>query len=110
MINNNYFLLNVTILTVGTIIIRGCFIALSGKMNISARVKDLFTYIPAAILPALVVPSAFFHRGNVDWLAGKERFIVLLIAAIACYFYRNTLFVICFGLALLYLVSQTIPS
>ncbi len=105
MITNNYFLTNVTLLTIGTIIIRGSFISLSGKMNISAKVKDLFTYIPAAILPAFIIPAAFFHQGNVEWLAGKERFIVLLMAAIACYFYRNTLFVICFGLSLLYIVS-----
>lgn len=105
MINENYFLTNVTLLSVGTICIRGCFIALSGKMNISARVKDLFTYIPAAILPALVIPATFFHQGNVEWLAGKERFLVLLAASIACYLYRNTLFVICFGLTLLYILS-----
>lgn len=105
MINNNYFLLNVLILTIGTIAIRGSFIALSGKMNISAKVKDLFTYIPAAILPALVIPATFFHKGHVEWMAGKERFFILLFASVACYFYRNTLFVIALGLALLYVVS-----
>ncbi len=105
MININYFLLNVIALTIGTIAIRGSFIALSGKMHISAKVKDLFTYIPAAILPALVIPATFFHQGNVDWLQGKERFIILLIASLACFFYRNTLFVICFGLSLLYVVT-----
>ena len=105
MINNNYFLLNVFALTIGTILIRGCFIALSGKMNISSKVKDLFTYIPAAILPALVIPATFFHRGQVELLAGKERFLILLAASLACYFYRNTLFVICLGLSLLYLAS-----
>lgn len=105
MINNNYFLFNVVALTIGTIAIRGCFIALSSKMNISAKVKDLFTYIPAAILPALVIPATFFYQGQVEWLAGKERFIILLLVSTACYFYRNTLFVIALGLSLLYAVS-----
>jgi len=73
MINGNYFLLNVLALTIGTIMIRGSFIAVSGKMIISAKVKDLFTYIPAAILPALIIPATFFHQGQVEWLAGKER-------------------------------------
>lgn len=106
MINNNYFLLNVVALTFGTIAIRGCFIALSAKMNISAKVKDLFTYIPAAILPALVIPATFFHQGQVEWLQGKERFIILLTVSVACYFYRNTLFVIALGLFLLYAVTN----
>jgi branched-subunit amino acid transport protein len=106
MININYFLLNVIALTIGTIAIRGSFIALSGKMHISAKVKDLFTYIPAAILPALVIPATFFHLGQVEWLAGKERFIILLLVTIAVYFYRNTLFVIVLGLFLLYAATN----
>jgi branched-subunit amino acid transport protein len=105
MINGNYFLLNVAALTIGTICIRGFFIALSGKMNISPKVKELFTYIPAAIFPALIIPATFFHQGTVAWLGGKERFIILIVSGIACYFVRNTLFVICFGLSLLYLLK-----
>lgn len=106
MINESYFFLNVVALTVGTIMIRGSFIALSGKMKISTKVKDLFSYIPAAILPALIVPATFFHQGTVEWLSGKERFLILLAASIACYFIRSTLFVISFGLILLYVVTN----
>lgn len=106
MIEGNYFLLVVILLTIGTIAIRGFFIALSGKMKISAKVKDLFTYIPSAILPALAVPATFFHQGQVEWLAGKERFLILIVASIACYFYRNTLFVVGLGLVLLYVVTS----
>ncbi len=106
MIEPNYFLINVALLTVGTILIRGFFIALSGKMNISPKVKELFTFIPAAILPALVVPATFFYQGQVAWIGGKERFLILLASSIACYFVRNTLFVISFGLIMLYLVTK----
>ena len=105
MINSNYFLLNVALLVVGTLAIRGSFITISGKMKISPKVKELFTYIPAAILPGLIMPSTFFHHGMVEWLGGNERFLILLASCIACYFYRNTLFVITLGLALLYLVT-----
>ena len=108
MIDNNYFLLNVALLVVGTIIIRGFFIALSGKMVISSKVKELFTFIPSAIFPALVIPATYFHQGTVELIAGKERFLILLISGIACYFVRNTLFVICFGLLLLFLVTNAI--
>jgi branched-subunit amino acid transport protein len=86
--------------------IRGSFIALSSKMKISAKVRELFTYIPSAILPALIIPATFFHQGEVVWLGGKERFTVLLLSSIACYFYRNTLFVISLGLTLLFLVGK----
>ena len=106
MINENYFLLNVVVLSFGTIFIRGFFIALSGKMRIYPRAKELFTFIPAAIFPALIVPATFFHQGTLEYLGGKERFLILIAAAIACFFVRSTLFVISFGLVLLYLISN----
>ncbi|HXH32662.1 MAG TPA: AzlD domain-containing protein [Bacteriovoracaceae bacterium] len=106
MISERYFILNVALLAIGTICIRGSFIALSGKLSISPKVRELFSYIPAAILPALIVPVNFFHRGQVEWLGGKERFLILIVSGVVCYFIRNTLFVIAFGLALLYLVTQ----
>ncbi len=102
MIDKNYFLTNVLLLAIGTIFIRGFFIALSSKLNITPKVRELFTFIPAAIFPALIMPATFFHQGAVEWLGNKERFVVLLVSALACFFIRNTLFVICFGLCLLY--------
>lgn len=105
MINNNYFLLNVFALTVGTIMIRGSFIFLSSKMKISPKLKELFSYIPAAILPTLIIPATFFYQGKVDIFGGKERFLILLVSIVAVYFIRNTLFIIIFGLALLYVLT-----
>ena len=99
MIDSHYFLIIVGLMCVGTILIRGFFIALSGKMVISPKVRELFTYIPASIIPALIIPSTFFQPG-------KERFLILLAASIVCYFVRNTFAVIAFGLVLLYLVTQ----
>ena len=106
MINNNYFLANVGLLAVGTLFIRGFFISLSGRMVISDTVKELFTFIPAAIFPALIMPAAFFHQGSVELIAGKERFLTLLAAIVACFFVKNRLFVIVFGLVLLYLMRM----
>lgn len=105
MIDSTYFITNVILLMLGTIAIRGSFIAISGKMKISHKVKDLFTYIPAAILPALILPGTFYHQGAVEWLNGKERFVVMLVCLVVCSFIRHTLFCICLGLGLLYLVS-----
>lgn len=105
MINNSYFLLIVVLMTLGTIIIRGFFIALSSKMKVSTKIKELFTFIPAAIFPALIMPATFFHQGSVEWMQGKERFIILLASSVACFFVKNTFFVISFGLTLLYLVK-----
>lgn len=106
MIDPVYFLIVVAVLTVGTIIIRGSFISLAGKFTINHKLKDLFTYIPAAILPALIIPATYFHQGKVDYLMGKERFVIILASLILAYFVRNTLAIVSFGLILLYLVSN----
>ncbi len=106
MIGSGYFLINVIALTIGTIFIRGFFIALSGKMKISTKVKELFTFIPAAIFPALIMPATFFHKGSVELFLGKERFLILLASAVVCYFIRNTLFIISFGLFLLFCMTN----
>lgn len=106
MINPNYFLLNVALLVAGTIIIRGSFIFYSHRITITPKLRELFTFIPAAIFPAIMVPAAFFHQGQVEWLAGKERFAVLILASAFCFFVRQTFAVILFGLCALYLLVQ----
>ena len=106
MIDSNYFLINVFLLAIGTLMIRGCFIALSSRMKITAGVRELFTFIPAAIFPALIMPGTFFHVGSVEWLMGKERFTVLMLAAVFGYFIRHTLAVIVFGLSMLFLLTS----
>ena len=92
----------------GTITVRGSFIFLSGKMQISPKLRELFSYIPAAVLPALIVPASYFHQGKLALIFGKERFIILLLSVVVAYFVRNTLFIVCFGLGLLFLVTQVL--
>lgn len=105
MIAQSYFWINVFLLAAGTLAIRGSIIAISSKLVISDRLKELFTYIPAAILPAFVAPAVFFHKGTVDWAFGKERTVVLILATILCAITRSTLATIGFGLAALYLLT-----
>jgi branched-subunit amino acid transport protein len=106
MIESGYFWNNIFFLAVGTIAIRGSIIAVSAKINISNRWREIFSYIPAAILPAFVAPAAFFHQGRVAIAHGKERFFILLLATGVCYLTRSTLATIVFGLLSLYLATS----
>ncbi len=106
MIDSGYFWLIVALLTLGTESIRFSLIAFSHRVHISTRTKELFSYIPAAILPALVAPMVFFHQGSVSWLAGKERALVLALACVVAAFSRSTLATILFGLIALYLLQS----
>lgn len=106
MIPQSYYWVNVFLLAVGTLVIRGSIIALSAKVKISDRLKELFTFIPAAILPAFVAPAVFFHKGTVEWMMGKERAAVLVLATILCAVTRSTLATIAFGLVALFLFTN----
>lgn len=104
MIESNYFWLTVVLLAAGTLAIRGSVIAVSHRVTITPKMRELFTFIPAAILPAIVAPMVFFHRGDVSWLAEKERAIVLVLSTLVCVFARSMVLTVAFGLVALYLV------
>lgn len=105
MIAPNYFWTNILLLALGTFTIRGIFIAMSARIKISDRWRQLFSYIPAAILPAFIAPAVFFHEGHQAWLLGKERFFILVISSVVCFYSKSTLATIVFGLAALYLIN-----
>jgi branched-subunit amino acid transport protein len=88
-IPRGYFWLIVAIMCVGTFSIRGTLILFSSRLQIPARVKELFSFIPAAILPAFVTPAVFYHQGAVEWALGKERLLVLLLAGMICWFSQH---------------------
>ena len=106
MIDAQYFWINIMTLGFGTWCIRGSIIFLSHRITINPRIKEVFSFIPSAILPSMIAPMVFFHEGQVDLLAGKERFVVLVFATAVCYFTRSMLGTICFGLGGLFLLTQ----
>ena len=106
MIEANYFWRNILFLAIGTMFIRGTFIAMSSRMKISDRWRQIFSFIPAAILPAFVAPAVFYNEGHQAWLLGKERFCVLVISTAVCFYSKSTLITILFGLGLLYFINR----
>jgi branched-subunit amino acid transport protein len=106
MIDPTYFWKTVSLLALGTIMIRFSIIAVSGKVTISDRLKEVFSFIPAAVLPAIIAPMVFFHEGSVDWFFGKERLLVLILATVVSYKTKSMLATVSFGLVVLYLITQ----
>lgn len=104
--DNAYFWSVMVLMMMGTFAIRVSMIAISSKIAISERTKEIFSFIPAAILPTFIVPAAFFHHGKVSSLANKERLLVLFIVTVLFLWTRSTLATICVGLSVLYLLTQ----
>tara|TARA_B110001454_G_scaffold16145_1_gene14516 strand:+ start:10030 stop:10362 length:333 start_codon:yes stop_codon:yes gene_type:complete len=106
MIDAHYFWTIIVCLALGTISIRISIIAVSGRIQISERARELFSYIPAAILPAFFAPAVFYHQGQVSWLLGRERLFVLLLAILVCLKTRSTVVTIVFGIVALYSIAH----
>ena len=63
MIESAYLWDVIIYLGIGTIIIRGSIIAISKPIKISDRVREVMSFIPAAVLPTLMAPMVF-HRDS----------------------------------------------
>lgn len=105
-ISEDHFWAIVFVLAVGTIAIRGSVIAVSSRLKVSERMREAFSFIPAAVLPAMAVPMVFYHQGRQDWLLGKERLIILGLATIVAIYSRRMTLTLAFGLVALYVVNR----
>lgn len=106
MIATSYFLSVIFFLSLGTLLIKCSFMLASDKITLSDDLKKLFSYIPAAVLPAIITPMVVFHEGAVELFYGKERFVVLLFATLVSYFTKSMIATVAFGLAALYFLTQ----
>lgn len=104
--SQQYFWLNIFLLALGTLAIRSSIILASARVKISPRVKEIFSFIPAAVLPALAAPMVFYHEGAIDWLFGKERLAILLLATVIAFVTKKMTITLIFGLGLLYFLTQ----
>lgn len=100
-----YFWGVVTMLALGTLTIRGSIIAMSSKIVITEKTKEVFSFIPAAILPAFIAPSIFYHQGQLVEIWNNERLLVIILATVIFLATRSTLACIGFGLSLLYILT-----
>ncbi|MFK8136810.1 MAG: AzlD domain-containing protein [Bdellovibrionales bacterium] len=101
-----YFYKAIIPLAIGTYLIRLSFIAFSDRIQLNERTRRILSFIPVAVLPALIAPMAFFHKGGVDLFWGKERFVAMLLATIVCFYTRNMLYTLVSGLAILFLFQN----
>lgn len=106
--DTNYFWIIVFLLALGTFSIRGSFIFLSSYISINDRAREIFSFIPTAILPAIIAPAMFFHEGQVGWLFMKERMAVLMLATGFWFVTRSMFKTILFGLTVLFLVTEVL--
>ncbi len=91
-------LLTCILLGFGSWVFRASFLLAADRLRTSERFVRLLSFIPAAVLSALVAPAIFYHQGNIDTLYGNERIIAGLVAACIAWKTRNMLATIVSGM------------
>jgi branched-subunit amino acid transport protein len=100
--NDAYFWSSVIPLGIGTLLIRMSFIFLSKYLSLSKRIERLFTFIPAAVFPAIFAPMVFFYKGDNHFLLHQERVLAFAIAMVVAFKTKNILLTILTGLIVHY--------
>ncbi len=86
----------------GTLAIRCSFILILDKVTLPDAVHGMLRFIPASVLPALVVPAVLLHKNGGTTFAGPERAIAALVAVLVAWKTRSILATIGSGMAALW--------
>ncbi|BDQ38356.1 hypothetical protein SYK_27160 [Pseudodesulfovibrio nedwellii] len=88
---------------VGVFLIRYSFILIIDKVTLPEMVQRMLRYIPASVLPALIVPAVLLHKdGGVTTFAGWDQLAAALIAVLVAWKTRNMLATIASGMIVLW--------
>lgn len=88
---------------IGTLAIRYSFILIIDKIALPNTVQKMLRFIPASVLPALVVPAVVLQKSGAEMgFSGLERPVAALVAALVAWKTRNILATIASGMIALW--------
>nr|WP_321260652.1 AzlD domain-containing protein [uncultured Pseudodesulfovibrio sp.] len=88
---------------IGVFLIRYSFILIIDKVTLPEMVQRMLRYIPASVLPALIVPAVLLHKeGGVTTFAGWDQLTAALVAVLVAWKTRNMLATIASGMVVLW--------
>lgn len=102
MIDMSTYWVIVPILGLGTYLIRLSFILLLERIPLPPAAHRMLRFIPASVLPALVLPAVLFGKAGTIPLADPARTGAALVAMLVAWKTRNTLATIGAGMAALW--------
>ena len=82
-----------------TYLTRFSMIVILKKEMFNERVKDILSYVPSAIFPAIIFPAIFLDNSGSIQLIDNPKILASIIATIVGIFTRNILATIFSGLA-----------
>jgi len=91
---------------VGTYALRVSFIALFGRLDdVPPRVERVLSFVPPAVLAALVLPELVLQDGSLAVSVGNDRLLAGVVAAAVAWRTEDMLATVAAGMAVLYALS-----
>jgi branched-subunit amino acid transport protein len=88
-----------------TFLLRASFIVFADPHRFPKRFRQALTFVPPAVLAAIVAPGLLLHAGVLDLTAGNPRWIAGVIAIVVGARTRNALAAISSGMVALWLLQ-----
>jgi branched-subunit amino acid transport protein len=90
----------------GTYVFRVSFVTLFGRMDeVPPRVKRVLSFVPPAVLAALVLPEFVLQDGALAVGLANDRLLAGLVAAVVAWRTENMFATVIVGMAVLYALS-----
>lgn len=91
-----------------TFFLRASFIVFADPHKFPRRFRQALTFVPPAVLAAIVVPGLLLVHGAIDLGAGNPRWIAGVLAIVVGSRTRNALAAIASGMVALWLLQWTL--
>lgn len=88
-----------------TFLLRASFIVFADPHKFPHAFRQALTFVPPAVLAAIVAPGLLLRDGVLDFSASSERLIAGLVAIVATIFVRNAMAAIAAGMSTLWLLQ-----
>lgn len=90
---------------IGTLLLRASFLAILGDGAIAPALQRALRFVPAAVFPAITVPSIFYLGGEYSFAFDNYRIYAALIAAIIAHRTQNLTYTMAAGLGSLWILQ-----
>ena len=95
----------ITIIGITTLLMRASFLAILGQGSIPPSLQRALRFVPAAIFPAITMPTIFYLEGSYAFEFDNFRIPTAIVAGFVAYRTRNLTFTMLAGLTTLGLLQ-----
>jgi len=106
-LNERTLLVMVVAIGIGTFLMRLSFLPLAEQTSRIPLLRRAPRFVPAAVLPAIVMPALLYQDGALDLSWGNARLLSGLVAIVVARLTKNAVLTIASGMITLWLLQAT---